>query len=88
MTGPPDASEARIAGPDQSASQRSSRQITPAYKWDYDLAARVAYLRRVAEAHTACPHGCCTSVDRVASDRLRSVSPLAEFVSRRVEVLG
>jgi hypothetical protein len=37
---------------------------------------------------TACTCWDCCTVDAVASDPLRTASPLAEYVSRRVEVLG
>lgn len=47
----------------------------------------------LAKRHTQgtaciCRDCCTTGVDHVASDLLRSVSPLAEYVSRRLEVLG
>lgn len=49
---------------------------------------KLAALAKRHPQSTACICPDCCTVDRVASDLLRSMSPLAEFISRRVEVLG
>jgi hypothetical protein len=47
-----------------------------------------AYHQRLNRQVTACICRECASVDHLPSAALRSVSPLAEFVAGRLEVLG